>query len=60
MTWYLKIKMALTIGKAAYDALAENPTVRASIAMNKAADILNAAATVQEEVEKANETGQSK
>lgn len=49
--------MALTIGKAAYDALASNPHLRASIAMNKAADILNAAATVQEEVEKSDETG---
>ena len=49
MGWYLKIKLALKVGKAVYDAA--EPSVSASVAMYKAARIMEVAAEVQEKVE---------
>lgn len=49
MGWYLKIKLALKVGKAVYDAA--EPSVSASIAMYKAAKIMEVAAEVQENIE---------
>jgi hypothetical protein len=45
-----KIKLAWTVGKAVYDAT--EPYVTASVAMRKAAKVMEAAADVQEEIEK--------
>lgn len=51
MSWYIKIKLALKVGKAVYDAA--EPSVSASIAMHKAAKVMEAAAEAQEEIESA-------
>ena len=50
MGWYMRIKMAIKVGKAIYDAA--EPSVSASIALHNAAKVMTAAAEVQEEVEK--------
>lgn len=48
--WYTKIKLAIKVGKAVYD-VAE-PQISASLAMHRAAKVMEAAAEVQEEVER--------
>jgi hypothetical protein len=50
MGWYMRIKLALKLGKAVYDAA--EPSVSAAIAMRNAAKVMNAAAEVQEELDK--------
>lgn len=52
--WYTKIKLAIKVGKAVYD-VAE-PQISASLAMHRAAKVMEAAAEVQEEVEKAEDS----
>ena len=47
---YTKIKLAIKVGKAVYD-VAE-PQISASLALHRAAKVMEAAAEAQEEVEK--------
>lgn len=51
--WYTKIKLAIKVGKAVYD-VAE-PQISASVAMHRAAKVMEAAAEVQEDIEKGKE-----
>lgn len=50
MGWYMRIKMAIKVGTAIYNAA--EPHVSASKAMHNAAKVMTAAAEAQEEVEK--------
>lgn len=50
MGWLLKIRLAIKVGTAVYKAA--EPSVSAAIAMRKAANVMNAAADLEEELDK--------